>query len=197
MREHGLAARTKRRYCRTTVSDHAKASENLVKRAFSVSTPDRVLTSDITYISTNEGWLYLSVVLDLCTRKVVGLSMRSDMTAELVSDALKQAIARRQLSEGTILHSDRGVQYSSDTYRIIIAEHGFIQSISRKGDCWDNASMETFFKTLKVDSSIPKSSIKHDRKLLEASLSTLKFIITGREYTPRLTISQRRNLKPM
>jgi putative transposase len=151
MREHGIAARTKRRYCRTTVSDHARASENLIKRQFTVSSPDRVMTCDITYVPTAEGWLYVAPVMDLCTRKIIGLSIRSDMTAELVSDALEQAIARRQLSSGTILHSDRGVQYSSDAYRSIIAEHGFIQSMSRKGDCWDNAPMESFFKTLKTE----------------------------------------------
>lgn len=173
MREHGLRARTKRRYCRTTVSDHTKASENLVKRTFAVSAPDRVLTSDITYIPTNEGWLYVAVVLDLCTRKVVGLAMRSDMTAELVTDALDQAITRRSLTQGTILHSDRGVQYSSDAYRSIIATHGLIQSMSRKGDCWDNAPMESFFKTLKVELIYPK---KQYQTRHEAATSIFEYI---------------------
>ena len=173
MRLDGLAARVKRKYCRTTVSDHRAASENLIKRQFAVTTPDHVLTSDITYIPTNEGWLYLGVVLDLCTRKVIGLSMRSDMTAELVSDALKQAIARRTRTSGTILHSDRGVQYSSDAYRSIITKHGFIQSMSRKGDCWDNAPMESFFKTLKVELIYPK---KQYQTREEAQKSIFEYI---------------------
>lgn len=173
MRRDGLAARVKRKYCRTTVSDHRAASENLIKRAFSVCAPDRVLTSDITYIPTNEGWLYLGVVLDLCTRKVVGLSMRSDMTTDLVSEALEQAIARRQLTKGAILHSDRGVQYSSDAYRSIITKHGFVQSMSRKGDCWDNAPMESFFKTLKVELIYPK---KQYQTRQQAATSIFEYI---------------------
>jgi transposase InsO family protein len=173
MRLDGLAARTKRKYCRTTISDHRLASPNLLERQFTVCLPDRVLTSDITYVSTNEGWLYVATVMDLCTRKVVGLSMRSDMTAELVSDALNQAIARRQLTSGTILHSDRGVQYSSDAYRSIIAKHGFIQSMSRKGDCWDNAPMESFFKTLKVELIYPK---KQYQTREEAARSIFEYI---------------------
>ena len=151
MRQDGLKARAKRKYCPTTVSDHHKASPNLVDRQFQVAAPDRVLTSDITYVATNEGFLFVATVLDLCTRKIVGLAMRSDMTAGLVSEALEAAIARRDLKAGMILHSDRGVQYSSDVYRSIIAKHGFRQSMSRKGNCWDNAPMESFFKTIRVE----------------------------------------------
>jgi transposase InsO family protein len=173
MRAHGLAARVKRRYCRTTISDHRKASENLIKRQFAVTTADTVMTCDITYVPTAEGWLYVAPVMDLCTRKIVGLSMRSDMTVELVSDALEQAITRRQLTPGTILHSDRGVQYSSDVYRSIIAKHGFIQSMSRKGDCWDNAPMESFFKTLKVELIYPK---KQYQTREEAARSIFEYI---------------------
>lgn len=173
MRLDGLAARMKRRYCRTTISDHRLASPNLLQRQFDVAAPDRVLTSDITYVSTNEGWLYVATVLDLCTRKIIGLSMRSDMTAELVSDALTQATRRRTLTSGTIVHSDRGVQYSSDAYRSIIAKHGFIQSMSRKGDCWDNAPMESFFKTLKVELIYPK---KQYRTREEAARSIFEYI---------------------
>ena len=173
MRLDGLAARVKRRYCRTTISDHRKASPNLIQRQFNVAVPDRVLTSDITYVPTNEGWLYVATVLDLCTRKVVGLAMRSDMTAALVSDALEQAIARRGLKEGMVLHSDRGVQYSSDAYRSIIAQHGFRQSMSRKGDCWDNAPMESFFKTMKVELIYPQKQY-HTRQ--EATTSIFEYI---------------------
>lgn len=173
MHEEGLHARTKRKYCRTTISDHRKASPNLLDRQFSVSVPDRVLTSDITYVATNEGWLFVATVLDLCTRKIVGLAMRSDMTAELVSEALEGAITRRDLKAGMILHSDRGVQYSSDAYRSIIAKHGFRQSMSRKGNCWDNAPMESFFKTMKAELIYPQKYY-HTRK--EAATSIFEYI---------------------
>ena len=173
MREDGLKARAKRKYCRTTISDHRKASPNLLDRQFQIAVPDRVLTSDITYVSTNEGWLFVATVLDLCTRKIVGLAMRSDMTAELVSEALDQAIARRDLKAGMILHSDRGVQYSSDAYRSIIAKHGFHQSMSRKGNCWDNAPMESFFKTMKVELIYPQKQYQSRR---EAATSIFEYI---------------------
>lgn len=173
MRLDGLKARAKRKYCRTTISDHRKASPNLLDRQFEVAQPDRVLTSDITYVATNEGWLYVATVLDLCTRKIVGLAMRSDMTAELVSQALEQAIARRDLKAGMILHSDRGVQYSSDAYRSIITKHGFRQSMSRKGNCWDNAPMESFFKTMKAELIYPQKYY-HTRQ--EAATSIFEYI---------------------
>ena len=173
MREDGLKARAKRKYCRTTISDHRKASPNLLDRQFQVAVPDRVLTSDITYIHTNEGILFVATVLDLCTRKIVGLAMRNDMTAALVSEALEAAIARRGLKPGLILHSDRGVQYSSDAYRSIIAKHGFRQSMSRKGDCWDNAPMESFFKTMKAELIYPKKYY-HTRQ--EAATSIFEYI---------------------
>jgi putative transposase len=173
MRQEGLKARAKRKYCRTTVSDHRKASPNLLDRQFQVAVPDRVFTSDITYVATNEGWLFVATVLDLCTRKIVGLAMRSDMTTELVSAALEQAIARRDLQPEIILHSDRGVQYSSDAYRSIIAKHGFRQSMSRKGNCWDNAPMESFFKTLKAELIYPQKYY-HTRQ--EAATSIFEFI---------------------
>ena len=173
MRLDGLKARAKRKYCRTTISDHRKASPNLLDRQFSVAAPDRVLTSDITYVATNQGWLFVATVLDLCTRKIVGLAMRSDMTAELVSQALEAAIARRNLKPGMILHSDRGVQYSSDAYRSIIARHGFHQSMGRKGNCWDNAPMESFFKTMKVE-LIYQQKQYHTRQ--EAATSIFEYI---------------------
>jgi transposase InsO family protein len=151
MQADGLKARTRRAYCRTTISDHRLASANLLDRQFDVSEPGRVLTSDITYVPTGEGFLYVATVMDLCTRKIVGLAMRSDMEATLVCDALQQAILRQALQPGVLVHSDRGVQYSSQVYRSIIAAHGFRQSMSRKGNCWDNAPMESFFKTMKVE----------------------------------------------
>ena len=173
MREDGLKALAKRKYCLTTISDHRKASPNLLDRQFQAALPDHVLTSDITYVATNEGWLFVATVLDLCTRKIVGLAMRSDMTAELVITALEAAIARRDLKPGMILHSDRGVQYSSDAYRSIIARHGFRQSMSRKGNCWDNAPMESFFKTMKAELIYPQKYY-HTRK--EAASSIFEYI---------------------
>lgn len=156
MQADGLRARVRRAYCRTTVSDHRLASANLLDRQFAVSEPDRALTADITYVHTGEGVLYVATVMDLCTRKIVGLSMRGDMEATLVCDALRQAISRQALRPGVLLHSDRGVQYSSAAYRSIIAAHGFRQSMSRKGNCWDNAPMESFFKTMKVELIYPE-----------------------------------------
>ena len=173
MRLDGLKARAKRKYCRTTISDHRTASPNLLDRQFDVAQPDCVLTSDITYVATNEGFLFVATVLDLCTRKIVGLAMRSDMTAQLVSEALEAAITRRDLKPGMILHSDRGVQYSSDAYRGIIARHGFRQSMSRKGDCWDNAPMESFFKTMKAELIYPQKYY-HTRQ--EAATSIFEYI---------------------
>jgi len=155
MREDHLAARPRRRYVRTTTSDHANASPNLLKvegkRLFHVAQPDVVMTSDITFVDTLEGWLYVATVMDLCTRKIVGLAMRSEMTVDLVREALQQALGRRTPQSGLIVHSDRGSQYSSRAYRKILHAHGIRQSMSEKGNCWDNAPMESFFKTLKVE----------------------------------------------
>jgi transposase InsO family protein len=151
MHEDGLAARPKRRFMVTTRSDHGKASPNLLDRNFNISKPNEALTSDITYVETRQGWLYVATVMDLCTRKIIGLSMRADLSQELVNHALRQAIIRARPAPGTMIHSDRGVQYSSDSYRAILREHGLRQSMSRKGNCWDNAPMESFFKTMKVE----------------------------------------------
>jgi len=151
MREDHLAARPKRRFAVTTQSDHRKASPNLLDRNFRIANPNEAWTSDITYVETRQGWLFVATVMDLCTRKILGLSMRADLSQELVIDALRQAIQRARPPKGLLLHSDRGVQYSSSAYRAILREHGFRQSMSRKGNCWDNAPMESFFKTMKVE----------------------------------------------
>jgi transposase InsO family protein len=151
MQEDRMVARPKRRFTVTTQSDHRKASPNLLDRNFRVLKPNAALTSDITYVETRQGWLYVATVMDLCTRKIIGLAMRADLSQELVIDALRQAIVRTNPTPGVMIHSDRGVQYSSDAYRAILHEHGFRQSMSRKGNCWDNAPMESFFKTMKVE----------------------------------------------
>ncbi|MHB8392246.1 MAG: IS3 family transposase [Acidobacteriaceae bacterium] len=152
MRQDGLRARPKRRYVVTTTSDHRKASPNLLDRDFTVARSNQAWLSDITYVPIGRNaFLYVAVVMDLCTRKVVGLAMRDDLSRQLVIDALRQAIDRQRPKAGLLLHSDRGVQYSADAYRAILREHGFRQSMSRKGNCWDNAPMESFFKTMKVE----------------------------------------------
>jgi putative transposase len=151
MRQDHLHARARRRYCRTTLSDHRKASPNLLNRCFAVALPNTKWTCDITFVRVQQRWLYVATVMDLCTRKIVGLAMRSDMTERLVIEALEQAIARQQPASGLLVHSDRGVQYSSHAYRHLLQQHGFQQSMSRKGNCWDNAPMESFFKTMKVE----------------------------------------------
>ena len=117
----------------------------------SATGPNQILTGDITYISTHEGWLYLAVVIDLFSRRVVGMSMGRELSKGLVCDALMQAIRLRRPQPGALVHTDRGTQYSSSQYRQILQEHGFTQSMSAKGECYDNAPTESFFKTLKTE----------------------------------------------
>ena len=153
MREAGIRAKTKRKFVpRTTDSSHARpVARNLLGRDFAADLPDRKWAADITYVPTGEGWLYLAAVIDLCSRKVVGWSMAEHMRTDLVSDALKMALARRRPGEGLLHHSDRGSQYASDGYRHLLQSHGIDCSMSGKGDCWDNAAMESFFATLKTE----------------------------------------------
>jgi putative transposase len=152
MREDGLKAKVKKRYKATTDSKHAlPVAPNLLQRNFNPAAPDQVWASDITYIWTAEGWLYLAVVLDLFSRSVVGWSMSRRIDRHVVMDALTMAIKRRSPSPGLIHHSDRGVQYASDDFRALLAKHDIRCSMSRKGDCWDNAAVESFFGTLKQE----------------------------------------------
>jgi len=152
MREANVQARQHRKYKVTTNSNHQQPIfENLVKREFEVAEPDQVYAADITYIWTQEGWLYLAVVIDLYSRKVVGWSMSSRMKAQLVCDALQMAVWRRQPKAGLIHHSDRGSQYASKAFRCLLKAHGIKGSMSRKGDCWDNAVVESFFGSLKQE----------------------------------------------
>lgn len=152
MRENGIRAKQARRYKVTTDSDHSHAvADNLLDRQFDVDGPDRVWTADITYIWTREGWLYLAAIVDLFSRRVVGWSMSNRINGQLVLGALSMAQGRRKPSPGLLHHSDRGSQYACRDYRAILEQHGMICSMSRKGDCWDNAVSESFFKTLKVE----------------------------------------------
>ena len=152
MREQGLRALWRRKFIHTTDSGHALAvSDNVLARRFNPGGPNQAWVSDITYIRTRSGWLYLAVVLDLYARKVVGWAMAPTMHAELVCAALQLAIAQRQPAPGLIVHSDRGSQYASALHQALLARHGLVGSMSRKGNCWDNAVMERFFLSLKTE----------------------------------------------
>ena len=152
MASAGLACKTKRKFKVTTDSKHNNPiSPNLLQRQFDVIQPDKYWVGDITYIPTKEGWLYLATVIDLYSRQIVGWSMANNMKAKLVNDALTMAIWKRKPKRGLIWHSDRGSQYASDSHRAILKDHGIVQSMSRKGDCWDNAVAESFFHTLKTE----------------------------------------------
>lgn len=152
MREAGVYARYRKKYKVTTDSNHKyPLFDNLVNRQFTMMQPNQAYVSDITYIWTQEGWLYLAVVIDLYSRKVVGWSMSSRMKTQLVCDALKMAIWQRQPEPGLIHHSDRGSQYASHAFRELLDKHGFKGSMSRKGNCWDNSVAESFFGRLKQE----------------------------------------------
>ena len=154
MQLHGIRAKGKRRFKVTTDSRHdLPISPNLLNREFAVTQPDKVWAGDITYIATDEGWLFLAVVIDLFSRQVVGWSLREDMTRELVIDALRMAWFKRHPGKqaGLIFHSDRGSQYASHDFRDVLKEYGITSSMSRKGNCWDNACSETLFGSLKVE----------------------------------------------
>ena len=151
MSRAGLVCKTKRRFKVTTDSKHNKIiSPNLLKREFNVAKPDSYWVGDITYIPTKQGWLYLATVIDLYSRKIVGWSMASHMRAELVNNALAMALWKRKPPKGLVWHTDRGSQYASESHRNILKDHGITQSMSRQGDCWDNAVAESFFHTLRA-----------------------------------------------
>jgi putative transposase len=150
MRENGMRARHKRRWKATTDSKHAlPVAPNLIARDFAPARPNQCWGADITYLWTDEGWLYLAVVLDFFNRGIVGWSCREQLSAELVIDALTMAWFRRRPAPGLIHHSDRGVQYASHAFQLKLHEYGMCCSMSRKGNCWDNAPTESFFNSLK------------------------------------------------
>ena len=152
MRTRGLVARRRRRFRVTTHSQHPfPVAPNVLARQFERHQPDRAWATDITYIPTGEGWLYLAVLLDLCSRLAVGWAMSDRITDELTLDALGMALARRRPPQGLLHHSDRGSQYASGDYQQVLAQHGIVGSMSRRGNCWDNAVAESFFATLKVE----------------------------------------------
>jgi transposase InsO family protein len=152
MKEAGLVCKTKRRFKITTDSQHdSPVAPNYLDRQFSVARANQVYVGDITYIHTQEGWLYLAVVIDLFSRQIVGWSMAEHMKTQLVNDALLMAIWKRKPSKGLLWHTDRGSQYASEGHRALLKQHGIQQRMSRKGNCWDNAVSESFFHTLKTE----------------------------------------------
>ncbi|WP_221274594.1 IS3 family transposase [Thaumasiovibrio subtropicus] len=152
MKRQSLVAKAARKFKVTTDGKHSlPVAPNLLEQDFTADAPNQKWAGDITYLMTSEGWLYLAVIIDLYSRQVVGWSMGNRMTASLVGDALKMALFRRGLPEEVIVHSDRGSQYCSKSYREIIHSHNLKQSMSRKGNCWDNACVESFFHSLKVE----------------------------------------------
>jgi len=152
MKINGIVGKAKKKFKATTNSEHAlPVAENLLNQNFEAQKPNTVWVSDITYIPTVEGWLYLAVILDLYSRQVVGWAMSDRLTSGFVVKALYQAIGRRHPASGCILHSDRGIQYASADFRGVLKAYGFIQSMSRKGNCYDNAVAESFFHTLKTE----------------------------------------------
>jgi len=152
MRENGIRAKTKRKFRVTTDSRHDHpVAPNLLDRQFTVEAPNMAWLADISYVWTREGWLYLAVVLDLFSRQVVGWAMDERMPQELTLAALDMALKRRRPLPGLMHHSDRGSQYAAGAYQKRLVEHGIVCSMSRKGNCWDNAPMESFFHTLKTE----------------------------------------------
>jgi transposase InsO family protein len=148
----GLRCKTRRKYKAPTMAGQAQTvAPNQLNREFTVDAPNKVYVGDITYVPTGEGWLYLAVVLDLCSRAVVGWSMANHMRAELVNQALAMALSQRQPAAGLLMHTDRGSQYGADSYRQLLRQHGIEPSMSRTGNCWDNAVAESFFHTLKTE----------------------------------------------
>lgn len=173
MKSLNLQCKTKKKFKVTTHSKHRwPVAGNVLNREFTVAVPDRVYVGDITYVWTDEGWLYLSIWLDLFSRAVVGWSMSDRLKACLATEALKMAIGQRHTSAGLIIHSDQGVQYASSQCQDLIKEHGFISSMSRKGNCWDNSVAESFFASLKKE-------LIHQRRFRtrkEASLEIFDYI---------------------
>jgi len=175
MKKNGIQAKRKKKFKATTNSKHnLPIAENLLDRDFTMDKPNQAWVGDITYIATDEGWLYLATWIDLWSRKIVGWSMAPRMTADIVVDAFRMAMFRQKRQAPGIVHSDRGSQYASDAFRQELKTHGCKQSMSRKANCWDNAVAESFFGTL-------KSELVHHEKYKtreEARLSIFDYIET-------------------
>jgi putative transposase len=170
----------RRKFQKTTDSKHVHpVAQNILDQNFTASAPDQVWVSDITYIATDEGWLYLASTWDLYSRKVVGWSMSAEMTAQLVLDALMMALWRRGRPAALLHHSDQGSQYTSEDFQRLLSAQGITCSMSRRGDCWDNAAMESFFSTLKME----RTNRKRYRTREHAKADVFDYI--ERFYNPR------------
>jgi transposase InsO family protein len=164
MRIAGIECKQRRRYKVTTQSDSKlPVAENILNRSFAVAKPNQVWLADITYIWTHEGWLYLAAVLDACSRRIVGWALTNHMRKSLVSDALIMALGRRKPGNNLLHHSDRGSQYASYDYQALLQAAGITVSMSRKGNCWDNAVMERFFGSLKSERTDGKKYITREQ----------------------------------
>ena len=186
MQQHGIQARGKRRFRVTTTDSrhNLPVAPNLLNRNFTVAAPNRAWTGDLTCIATDEGWLFLAVVIDLFSRRVVGWSMQTDMRSSLVIDALEMAWYQRRpdLAAGLIFHSDRGSQYASLDFRAVLKKHGISASMSRKGNCWDNAPTETLFGSLKVE-RLHGERFQTIRQAKDEALAWLLWYNTGRMHS--------------
>lgn len=174
MKQRGIRGRIRRKYLpRTTDSRHAQAvARNVLDRQFDAPAINRKWVADITYVFTRQGWLFLAAVMDLHSRRIVGWSMAEHMKTQLPADALRMAIVRRRPAGQLLHHSDRGVQYASDDYQRLLAEHGVECSMSAKGNCYDNAAMESFFATLKTELVHEEDYATHE----EARASIFEYI---------------------
>jgi transposase InsO family protein len=172
MRKTGLVPKTVHRFRRAYNSKNTKAAPNLLNRKFSVAQANQYWVSDITFIPTKKGFLSLSVFIDLYSRAVVGWSMSNRMKSDLIVDALEMAISKRNPKQPVLVHSDQGVQYSSEQYKQILKKKGMIQSMSRKGNCWDNAVAESFFHSLKTERTSDENYPDHD----QAKVSVFDYI---------------------
>jgi putative transposase len=193
MRLHALRARPRRRRLPPDVGERqpVAVAANVLDRSFEASAPNRKWTADFTYIWTAEGWLYVAVVMDLFSRCVVGWSMSASMTAQLVTDALLMALWRRGKPDALLHHSDQGSQYTSEQFQRLLVDHGVICSMSRSGNVWDNAAMESFFSSLKTERAKRKTYRTRD----EAKADVFDYI--ERFYNPKRRHSTIGYLSPM
>jgi len=169
MRRLGLKSKLKKRFRVTTDSNHSYSlAPNLLERDFITESPGKVWVSDITYLSTNEGWAYLTMVMDLYDRKIIGWSLSHRMKTEMTTlPALEMALKNREKSNDLMFHSDRGIQYASSSFKKLLIKNNITQSMSRKGNCWDNAVAESFFKTLKTECTYHLNFKTRDEAMLE------------------------------
>ena len=181
MRLAGLKPVWKRKFIHTTNSKHnLSVAANILDRQFNPDVPNIAWVGDITYIRTGSGWLYLATVLDLFSRKVVGWAMAPSMPAELVCSALNMAIQQRKPAPGLIVHSDRGSQYASTQYQDLLTKHAFVCSMSRKGNCWDNAVAERFFLNLKMERVWQREYANHAEAKIDIAAYIVEFYNTER-----------------